>query len=294
MVQETELFQSQSYKYSNHHSNGTGSGQHPLQQQQRSISQPSSSRAGQQPHQQQHLPGIRSASPNTFATPTHSAAAGELGLFTQSHGKTHVNMNNSASRTPLGANATHNGSGNSLLSGMVSSNFGGGSLILGANQALQSSGHFKMSGGTPGGQTPTVPLLAIPIQQNNTSGGHHFIHKHGDMPPAALNSGGLMSSSVLSGSNYNRYFILWMIWLLFLLSAYIFENYIVYSLGISAVDNVQGSVKVQIKGIAVIDLPSAHTFSSNSPTVTIACGKFTAQTEVIHVDELLVCMYIFT
>ena len=58
-------------------------------------------------------------------------------------------------------------------------------------------------------------------------------------------------------------------------------------------DNVQGSVKVQIKGIAVIDLPSAHTFSSNSPTVTIACGKFTAQTEVIHVDELLVCIYIY-
>ena len=58
-------------------------------------------------------------------------------------------------------------------------------------------------------------------------------------------------------------------------------------------DNVQGSVKVQIKGIAVIDLPSAHTFSSNSPTVTIACGKFTAQTEVIHIDELLACMYVY-
>lgn len=203
MVQETELFQSQSYKYSNH-INGTGSGHHPLQQHQRSSSQPSSARKlGQQPHQQHHLPGIRSASPNTFATPTNIAAAGELGLFTQSHGKTHVHITNSAGRTPLGANAAHNGSGNSLMSGMISSNYGG-SLLLGANQALQSSGHFKMSGGAPGGQTPTVPLLAIPIQQNNTSGGHHFIQKHGDMPPAALNSGGLMSSSVLSGSNYNR------------------------------------------------------------------------------------------
>ena len=211
MAQETELFQSQSYKYSNH-LNGTGSGyqsqsqQQQQQQQQRSVSQPPS--ASRQQLQQQHLPGIRSATPNSFATP-NNAASGDNGLFTQSHGRSN-GFNNSGGRTLMGGNTSHNNSGISLLSGVVSgtvSRDNGGAMMLGANQGFNSSGQFKMSGGTPSGQAPTVPLLAIPIQQNNTSGGHHYIHKYGDMPPAALNSGGLMSSSVLSGSNYNRCFL---------------------------------------------------------------------------------------
>jgi len=48
-----------------------------------------------------------------------------------------------------------------------------------------------------------------------------------------------------------------------------------------AVDNFSGPLKMQIKSIAVIDLAAAHTFSSNSPCITIACGKFTTQTEVL-------------
>lgn len=217
MAQETELFQSQSYKYSNHLNSTTGSGYH---SQQRSVSQPSSANRQLQQPQQQYLPDIRSGAPNAFATPNNNASLGDNALFTQSHGRSNgshpllqSNYNNSGGRTLIGANMSHNISGVSLLSGVVSKNSlgsgafardNGAAMMLGTNQAFNGSGQFKMSGGTPSGQAPTVPLLAIPIQQNNTSGGHHYIHKYGDMPPAALNSGGLMSSSVLSGSNYNR------------------------------------------------------------------------------------------
>ena len=337
MAQETELFQSQSYKYSNHLNSTTGSGYH---SQQRSISQPTSANRQlqqqyqqQQYQQQQHLPDIRSATPNAFATPNNSTSLGDNALFTQSHGRSNgshpplqSNYNNSGGRTLIGANMSHNISGVSLLSGVVSKNSwgsgafardNGAAMMLGTNQAFNGSGQFKMSGGTPSGQAPTVPLLAIPIQQNNTSGGHHYIHKYGDMPPAALNSGGLMSSSVLSGSNYNRcaidasicpfYFfytkqlelikkhaLLCSSYLLLVIN-YVFSFICDFnSLGIGTADNVQGSVKIQIKGIAVIDLPSVHTFSSNSPTVTIACGKFTAQTEVANALYFFITIHILT
>ena len=43
-------------------------------------------------------------------------------------------------------------------------------------------------------------------------------------------------------------------------------------------DNFSEPCKITIKAISVIDLASVHTFSSNSPCVNLACGKFQART----------------
>jgi len=201
---ETELFNSQSYKYQG---NGV-------------------------------LPNIRNGGkPNQSSNASIYSSA----VVSQSNSKGPIDLQNGystqAQHTLSGMNLAHNNSGNTL--------------------------HSRNSIGTPNNAMtiPTVPLLPIPVS-------HHAGH-HQHQPPLMHGTGGfsntqdfptgnLMSmSSILSGgaSNYN-------------------------SLGNGqAVDNFSGAVKMQIKSIAVIDLAAAHTFSSNSPCVTVACGKFTTQTE---------------
>ena len=45
-------------------------------------------------------------------------------------------------------------------------------------------------------------------------------------------------------------------------------------------DLIDGPLKVKILAISVVELPSIHTFMSNSPTCSIACGKYSAGTSV--------------
>lgn len=45
-------------------------------------------------------------------------------------------------------------------------------------------------------------------------------------------------------------------------------------------DTTQEGIRFQITDLHAFELPSAHTFKSNSPFVNLACGKFVAKTSV--------------
>lgn len=45
-------------------------------------------------------------------------------------------------------------------------------------------------------------------------------------------------------------------------------------------DSFEGAVRFTIVAIAAVDLPAAHRLKPNSPVCSVACGKFTATTQV--------------
>ena len=57
-----------------------------------------------------------------------------------------------------------------------------------------------------------------------------------------------------------------------------FSKMNVSAMNLTVADNFSQPCKVTIKAISVIDLTNVHTFSSNSPCVNLACGKFQART----------------
>lgn len=41
-------------------------------------------------------------------------------------------------------------------------------------------------------------------------------------------------------------------------------------------DDLSSPVRITIAALALVDLPAAHTFSANCPSVTLACGRFSS------------------
>lgn len=48
----------------------------------------------------------------------------------------------------------------------------------------------------------------------------------------------------------------------------------------AAEDTIDQPIKISVVSIAVIDLPKVHLFKANSPVCSLACGKYSASTEV--------------